>query len=114
MLNTSRTQGRVMGQDAIKSLYWMSVNNEDAGRPRLTYSLKGGWNETKWMSVEKWWNDIYGMEKREKLREKPIQTPFVHHKTHMKWPRRELGTPAVGGECLTACAKIIYLFYRSK
>ena len=29
---------------------------------------------------------------------------FVHHKTHMEGPRRELGTPAVGGERLTACA----------
>ena len=28
---------------------------------------------------------------------------FVHHKTHMEGPRRELGTPAVGGEGLTAC-----------
>ena len=30
---------------------------------------------------------------------------FVHHETHMEGPRRELGTPAVGGERLTACAK---------
>ena len=29
---------------------------------------------------------------------------FVHHETHMEGPRRELGTPAVGGERLTACA----------
>ena len=29
---------------------------------------------------------------------------FVHHETHMEGPRRELGTPAVGGELLTACA----------
>ena len=28
---------------------------------------------------------------------------FVHHETHMEEPRRELGTPAVGGERLTAC-----------
>ena len=28
----------------------------------------------------------------------------VHHETHMEGPRRELGTPAVGGERLTACA----------
>ena len=25
---------------------------------------------------------------------------FVHHETHKEGPRRELGTPAVGGECL--------------
>ena len=29
---------------------------------------------------------------------------FVHLETHMEGPRRELGTPAVGGERLTACA----------
>ena len=29
---------------------------------------------------------------------------FVHHETHMEGPRRELGTPAVGGERLTVCA----------
>ena len=31
------------------------------------------------------------------------QLGFVHHETHMKWSRRELGTWAVGGECLTTC-----------
>ena len=29
---------------------------------------------------------------------------FVHHETHMEGQRRELGTPAVGGERLTACS----------
>ena len=29
---------------------------------------------------------------------------LFHHETHMEGPRRELGTPAVGGERLTACA----------
>ena len=29
---------------------------------------------------------------------------FVHHETRMEGPRRELGTPAVGGERLTASA----------
>ena len=28
------------------------------------------------MSVEKWWNEICGREKREKPREKPTQIPF--------------------------------------
>ena len=37
--------------------------------------------------------------------EKNLPRPrFVHHETHMEWPRRELGTPVVGGERLTACA----------
>ena len=45
---------------------------------------------------------------------------FVHHETHMEGPRRELRTPAVGGERLTACAtrppnilvKIIIISFR--
>ena len=47
--------------------------------------------------------------------EKNLSRPrFVHHETHMEGPRRELGTPAVGGEQLTACATrplsfVIYL-----
>ena len=37
--------------------------------------------------------------------EKNLPRPrFVHQETHMEGPRRELGTPAVGGERLTACA----------
>ena len=28
---------------------------------------------------------------------------FVHHEIHMEGPRRELGTPVVGGKRLTAC-----------
>ena len=56
------------------------------------------------MSVEKWWNEICGMGKREKPRENLPRPRFVHHKTHMEGPRPELGTPAVGGERLTACA----------
>ena len=48
--------------------------------------------------------------------EKNLPRPrFVHHKTHMEGPRRELGTPAVGGERLTACATrqplYIYIFF---
>ena len=56
------------------------------------------------MSVEKWWNEICGRGKREKPREKPTQIPFRPPETRMEGPRRELGTPAVGGERLTACA----------
>ena len=60
--------------------------------------------------MEKWWNEICGRGKREKPREKPVKNlprpPFVHHETHMEGPRRELGTPAVGGERLTQCPTI--------
>ena len=56
------------------------------------------------MSVEKWWNEICGRGKREKLEKNLPRPRFVHHETHMEGPRRELGTSAVGGERLTACA----------
>ena len=52
------------------------------------------------MRVEKWWNEICGRGKREKPRENLPRPRFVHHETHMEGPRRELGTPAVGGERL--------------
>ena len=35
---------------------------------------------------------------------------FVHHETHMEGPRRELGTPAVGGERLTAWSRGSYKY----
>ena len=54
--------------------------------------------------MEKWWNEICGRGKREKPRENLPRPRFVHHETHMEEPRRELGTPAVGDERLTACA----------
>ena len=38
------------------------------------------------MSVQKWWNEICGREKREKPREKPTLTPFVHHETRTRDP----------------------------
>ena len=37
---------------------------------------------------------------------------FVHHETHMEGPRRKLGTPAVGGERLTACATRLPIFQK--
>ena len=58
------------------------------------------------MSVKKWWNEIYGRGKLEKPREKPTQTPFRPPHETQEGPRRELGTPAVAGERLTACATI--------
>ena len=41
---------------------------------------------------------------------------FIHHETHMEGPKHELGTPAVGGEHLTACATRppIIQYYRTQ
>ena len=91
----------------MKPQYYRSVSSKDAGRPRLTHHHKGGWNETKWM---RWvWRNggmkcVVGENGRKPVKNN-TQTPFrPPRKTHMEGPRRELGTPAVGGERLTACA----------
>ena len=80
-----------------------SVARKNAGRPRLAHHHKGWWNGTKngWYEGEEIveLNLWYG-----KTGDTPPRPRFVHHETHMEWPRRELGTPAVGGERLTACA----------
>ena len=106
ILNSCPTQGRVEGWDAMKPPYYRSVSSTGAGRTRLTHHHKGGWNETKWM---RWvWRSggmkfVVGENGRNPEKNLPIPC-FVHHETHMEWPRRALGTPAVGGERLTACA----------
>ena len=106
ILNSCPTQGWVEGWDVVKPQYSRSVSSKGAGRPRLTHHHKGGWNETKWMRWvwRKWWNEICGWGKLEKPVKNLPRPCFVHHETHMEGPRRELGTPVVGGERLTACA----------
>ena len=106
ILNSCPTQGRVEGWDAMKPRVYRSVSSKGAGRPRLTHHHKGWWNGTKWMRWV-WINSgmkfVVGENGRNHAKNLP--TPrFVHHETHMEGPRRELGTPAVGGERLTACA----------
>ena len=104
ILNSCPTQGRVEGWDAMKPLHYRSVSSKGAGRPRLTHHHKGGWNETKWM---RWvlrnggMKLVVGENGRNPVKNLP-RPRFVHHETNMEGPRR--GTPAVGGERLTACA----------
>ena len=87
-------------------LYYRSVSSKGAGRPRLMHHHKGGWNETKWM---RWVWRKGGMKfvvwenGRNPVKNLP-RPRFVRHEAHMEGPRRELGTPAVGGERLTAYA----------
>ena len=120
ILNSCPTQGRVEGWDAMKPLYYRSVSSKGTGRPRLMHHHKGWWNETKWMRWG-WRNGGMKFVAGENGRnpEKNLPRPrFVHHETHMQWPRRELGTPAVEGERLTACAtrppQVFLLFSKSK
>ena len=106
ILNSCPTQGRVEGWDAMKPWDYRSVSSKGAGWPRLTHHHKGWWNGTKWTRWE-WRNGgmkfVVGVNGRNPAKNLP-RPRFVHHKTHMEWQRRELGTPAVGGERLTACA----------
>ena len=46
---------------------------------------------------------VVGENRRNPVKNLP-RPHFVHHETRMEGPRRELGTPAVRGERLTACA----------
>ena len=100
--NSCPTQGRVEGWDAMKPHIigrrvarvpadhaWRTITSADEMK-------RNGWDECGMKSV-------IGENRRNP--EKNLPRPrFVHHETHMEWPRRELGTPAVGGESLTACA----------
>ena len=56
------------------------------------------------MIVENWWDEICGRGKWEKPRENLPILRFVNHEPHMEGHSRELGTPEVGGERLTACS----------
>ena len=94
----------------MKPLDYRSVSSKGAYRPRLTHHHKGWWYETKWMRWV-WRNGRMKFVVGENGRnpgwnpEKNLpRSRFVHYETHMEGPRRELGTPAVGGERLTACA----------
>ena len=92
--------------DAMKLLYWRSMNNKDVGRPCLSHHHRGWWNETKLM---RWvWRNggmKFVVEENGRNPEKNLpRSLFVHHETHMEWQRRELGTPAVGVEWVTAYA----------
>ena len=96
ILNSCPTQGRVEGWDAMKPRYYRSVSSKGAGRLRLTHHHKGWWNGTKWMRWV-WRNGGMKFVVRENGRNRAKNLPrsrFVHHETHMEWPRRELGTPA--------------------
>ena len=103
-LNSCPTKSRVQGWDAMKPLYWRSVNSKDAGRPRLSHQHRDKWNKTKWMA----WRNV-GMKfvigENRINSEKNLPRPrFAHREAHTEWPRRELRPQEVGGERLTACA----------
>ena len=49
------------------------------------------------------WMKYVGRETGRNPKENLLRPTFIHHRTHMEWLRCELGTPAVGGERLTAC-----------
>ena len=90
----------------MKPRYYRSVSSKGASRPRLMHHHKGGWNEMKWI---RWvWRNggmkfVVGENGRNPVKNLP-RPHFAHHETYMEWPRCKLGTPAVGGEHLTACA----------
>ena len=94
ILNSCPTQGWIEGWDAMNSLYWRSVNNKDTC---LTHRHRDGWNE--W---EKWWSEVCCEENWRNPKRNLHRPHFVHHETHMEWPRHTLWSLVVGGEnCAT-------------
>ena len=76
----------------MKPLYYRSVSSKGAGRPCLTHHHKSWWNGTKWM---RWvWRNggmkfVVGENGRNPAKNLP-RPRFVHHETHMEWPRYQL------------------------
>ena len=105
ILNSCTTFGWVVGSDAIKPLY-----SKDAGRPLLLQHHRERWNEmkrNKWDECEEMGGMKFVIGQNGGNPEKNLpRSYFVHHENHMEWPRRDLGAPAVGDECLN-CSKLI-------
>ena len=106
ILNSCPTQGRVEGWYAMKSHIigpWVPRVPADHAWCIITRAdemKRNGWDECGENG-----GMIFVVGENGRNPEKNLPRPrFVHHETHMEWPRRELGTPAVGGEHLTACA----------
>ena len=96
----------------MKPLYYSSVSSKGAGRPHLTHHHKGGLNETKcirWVWRNGGMKFVIGENGRNPVKNLP-RPRFVHHETHMEGPRRELGTPAVGGERLTWLLTFLFFY----
>ena len=87
----------------MKPLHWKSDSSKEADRPRL---MRMEWNKMKWM---RWvWRSggskfVAGKTVRNHDKNLP-RLHFVHHETHVQWPRRDLGTPTMEGERLITCA----------
>ena len=105
-LSSTRVQHKVGSRDEMRwSPYfigpWVARVPADHAWRTITRA-----DETKWM---RWvWKNggmkfVVGENGRNPVKNLP-RPRFVHHETHMEGPRCKLGTPAVGGERLTACA----------
>ena len=89
-----------MGWKPYNEGLWISRLTADFPWCTVTGLDEMKWNEMNEMGVEKWWNEIYdGRSGRNPEKTLP-RLCIVHHETHMEWPRRDLGTQAVGGERL--------------
>ena len=106
-ISSTRVQHKVGSRDEMRwSPYIVGqwIARVPADHACRTTQGRMKWNEMDEMSVEKLWNEICGRGKGRNPEKNLPRARFVHHETHMEWPRRELGTPVVGGERLTACA----------
>ena len=99
-LNSCLTQGQIKGWDVMKPLF---IEGLRIARMPADHAWRAviGADEMNEVSVEKWWNDICGRGNGRNPEKNPPRLSFVHHETHIEWPRRELWTPAVGAQHLT-------------
>ena len=105
-ISSTRVQHKVGSRDEMRwSPYivgpWVARVPADHAWRTITRA-----DETKWMRWV-WRNGGNKLVVRENGRNPVKNLPrprFVHHETHVEGPRRELGTPAVGEERLTAYA----------
>ena len=73
-----------------------SVNCKESGRPRLTHHHRVEWNEAKWMSVEKWCNEIWLWES-ERNPEKYLPRLRFVSTTKPTWSDRDENSEPNGG-----------------
>ena len=110
IISSTRVRHRFGRGDEMQWSPWIARTPADNAWRTI---IGGGWNEKeKWM----WWARRNGGIKfvageKERNPEKNLgRLRFVKHETHIEWPKRELGTSAVGSERLTACVYEHYFF----
>ena len=87
------TQYNSLAIDTIISIFCKMEMAHYGSQP---FNYRDKWNEVNDMRVEKWWSEICGRGKREKLRETPIQTAIRPPRNLRGVTERRTRDPSVG------------------